>query len=136
MTTLTFQQGPDDVEESLVALGNRSAQETGSEIRREIVDLLEQQGSAFSGSTIVASLPGQPPKQRTRTLLKSIRKRKDGDNAADVFAEDYADFLEEGTDEMAARPFIVRSIETAVARLNQRDANRSRSQNFTETGDQ
>lgn len=124
--TTKFEVSDEPVRAQLTGLAKEELKATSQAIADEIVNLLERQGSAFVGDRIVPSRPGRPPRFRSRELIKSIRSIGVNQYRWDVEAINYASFLEEGTEIMAPRPFIVRSIEVVLKRLNRRRSSRGR----------
>src|SRR5690625_5503325 len=60
----------------------------------------------------IASAPGQPPNTDTGRLVSSLNVTRSGSTSAEVLANvEYAAWLELGTRNMAARPFMTPSVD-------------------------
>ena len=72
-----------------------------------------------TGSKYTASAPGEAPAVRTNTLRGQFRPATDGLNPIieNAPAAQYAEYLEEGTDRMARRPYSERIIEKAMPQI-------------------
>jgi HK97 gp10 family phage protein len=84
----------------------------GAVVVGEVKRLLGVQGrpsvtSMKQGSRITRSKPGEPPRWQTKTLRKSITQESVSDTEERVGTNvKYAKWLEGGTPNMAARPFL------------------------------
>ena len=67
--------------------------------------------------THTASAPGQPPQSDTGRLASSIENRVDGDTGYVFTRVDYGKHLEFGTSKMAARPWLLPSVEEDAPRF-------------------
>lgn len=63
-----------------------------------------------------ASAPGEPPAQDTSHLFQSLTYEVT-DLTGEIILADYAEYLEFGTEKMAARPFIIPSLEEVLQRI-------------------
>jgi len=73
---------------------------------RKVKESLNVAGPTKTHPDTAASKPGQPPRKRTGTLGRSITHEVTASNARVGTNVKYGKFLEVGTSQMAARPYL------------------------------
>ncbi len=76
--------------------------------RDKLIDSLSQPGTQPREDGSMVSAPGSPPAMQTGDLMRSVFTRSAGSRHTLGVTMPYARFLEYGTGNMAARPFLHR----------------------------
>lgn len=83
----------------------RQGREMTTEIKNSIISTTNKSGEYIDN--IKKSNPGEPPANRTGTLVRSISYGVKGERELEIGAKvNYGKFLEHGTEKMEPRPFI------------------------------
>lgn len=114
------------VTEAVQAAMRRALDQSGEEMRNEAIRLIEsppKTGRIYErrGVSHQASAPGEPPASDTGQLVNSITIKTDPNSLTVQIGTsvEYGQFLEFGTQRMAARPFLRPAMDNMSARVNE-----------------
>jgi hypothetical protein len=115
----------------MAGLNFNSREFDADEITQEIGDSIDEQLESAADQTVIAikqsldtpyppaSMPGESPHYRSRTLIKSIKRTTIQNHQVTVYSDDpKAALLEYGTSTMDPRPFWEPEIQKLEAKIN------------------